>query len=360
MNKETVHNTLLKACQDNNEELLETILPKNHKNICDDILLELIIDDSYNKCINILNNTKMKDYLRKKQNNIISGPIYKAVIEHDYQKFKLLYKNCSINFTNIFYESMKRVFLHEYEIYDSEAEFQRWQIFTYILQKGNYDWDELIDMLIDGYDCDCCDIEFNKIDIMKVIIDYYDDISYDRIVYDLCINIIQNKQRMSNLKLLDYLNNKCTWNEVLSIALQDDPDNYDYDFSMNKVVNFILNKCNGTINNIILTEIDDQEILSLLSNYNKQLEIVNDIKNTYDKIKDTIEIPDKFICPISKELMINPVVISNGKIYEKSQIEKWLIDKDTDPQTRDLLIHKEVCPVISVRQEIIKFLKIEN
>eukprot|EP01083_Nonionella_stella_P244956 852062_1 len=44
-------------------------------------------------------------------------------------------------------------------------------------------------------------------------------------------------------------------------------------------------------------------------------------------------IPSKFICPITKKIMINPVVAFDGNIYGKDAILKHLKEKGTSPIT---------------------------
>lgn len=41
---------------------------------------------------------------------------------------------------------------------------------------------------------------------------------------------------------------------------------------------------------------------------------------------------DEFICPITYELMRDPVVASDGHTYEKAAIEKWLKSHQTSPR----------------------------
>jgi hypothetical protein len=45
-----------------------------------------------------------------------------------------------------------------------------------------------------------------------------------------------------------------------------------------------------------------------------------------------MKIRDEFICPITYELMREPVVASDGHTYEKNAIEKWLKSKNTSPR----------------------------
>ena len=38
---------------------------------------------------------------------------------------------------------------------------------------------------------------------------------------------------------------------------------------------------------------------------------------------------DMFLCPITKELPVDPVLAADGKIYERAKIEEWLATSDT-------------------------------
>lgn len=46
-----------------------------------------------------------------------------------------------------------------------------------------------------------------------------------------------------------------------------------------------------------------------------------------------MKIRDEFICPITYELMREPVVASDGHTYEKHAIEKWLKTNHTSPRS---------------------------
>ena len=45
------------------------------------------------------------------------------------------------------------------------------------------------------------------------------------------------------------------------------------------------------------------------------------------------EPPDHFICPITHNLMIDPVSAADGHMYERRAIEDWLVDHSTSPMT---------------------------
>ncbi|XP_009777581.1 U-box domain-containing protein 13-like [Nicotiana sylvestris] len=64
-------------------------------------------------------------------------------------------------------------------------------------------------------------------------------------------------------------------------------------------------------------------------------------------------IPDDFRCPISLELMRDPVIVSTGQTYERSCIEKWLEDgHSTCPKTQQALTSKALTPNYVLRSLI--------
>eukprot|EP00322_Chrysochromulina_rotalis_P005720 CAMPEP_0115838166 /NCGR_PEP_ID=MMETSP0287-20121206/5588_1 /TAXON_ID=412157 /ORGANISM="Chrysochromulina rotalis, Strain UIO044" /LENGTH=497 /DNA_ID=CAMNT_0003291683 /DNA_START=4 /DNA_END=1494 /DNA_ORIENTATION=+ len=65
--------------------------------------------------------------------------------------------------------------------------------------------------------------------------------------------------------------------------------------------------------------------------------------------KDT---PSQFICPITGEVMRDPVTTADGHTFERSAIERWLITSDISPMTGTMLAHKQVAPAIALRQLI--------
>ncbi|OVA06967.1 Armadillo [Macleaya cordata] len=56
-------------------------------------------------------------------------------------------------------------------------------------------------------------------------------------------------------------------------------------------------------------------------------------------------IPDDFRCPISLELMKDPVIVSTGQTYERTCIQKWLdAGHKTCPKTQQTLLHSALTP----------------
>lgn len=45
-------------------------------------------------------------------------------------------------------------------------------------------------------------------------------------------------------------------------------------------------------------------------------------------------IPNHYICPISQQIFLEPVLCQDGQIYEKQMIQKWIEENPTSPITR--------------------------
>ena len=69
------------------------------------------------------------------------------------------------------------------------------------------------------------------------------------------------------------------------------------------------------------------------------------------------EVPDDFICPITAEIMTDPVSTSDGFTYERAAITEWLRTKDTSPKTGATLESKALIPIHSLRSIIRSFVE---
>ncbi|KAM4697891.1 WD repeat, SAM and U-box domain-containing protein 1 [Rhinophrynus dorsalis] len=90
--------------------------------------------------------------------------------------------------------------------------------------------------------------------------------------------------------------------------------------------------------------IDGKELLnltkdSLLNDLRiESLGLRNKILRKIDALKSKMktgssEIPDEFMCPITWEVMTDPVIASDGYSYERKAIENWISTKRTSPMT---------------------------
>lgn len=59
-----------------------------------------------------------------------------------------------------------------------------------------------------------------------------------------------------------------------------------------------------------------------------------------------------FVCPLSKEIMTDPVVINDGHSFERASIEQWLQHRDTSPITGAPLLSKQTTPNHALRAAI--------
>lgn len=65
-----------------------------------------------------------------------------------------------------------------------------------------------------------------------------------------------------------------------------------------------------------------------------------------------ILVPHDFYCPISGDLMIDPVSDPEGNTYERTQIITWLERNSTSPITRSPLIESNLIPNVALRKAI--------
>lgn len=75
------------------------------------------------------------------------------------------------------------------------------------------------------------------------------------------------------------------------------------------------------------------------------------------EIADTfVTIPKDFCCPISLELMHNPVIVSTGQTYDRSSISRWLEEgHSTCPKTGQMLVHTKLLPNRALRNLILQW-----
>ena len=66
----------------------------------------------------------------------------------------------------------------------------------------------------------------------------------------------------------------------------------------------------------------------------------------------TIFVPDDFYCPITGELMKEPVSEPDGHTYEKNAIEKWVMKNGTSPMTRKNINISDLKPNLTLKKSI--------
>jgi hypothetical protein len=53
-------------------------------------------------------------------------------------------------------------------------------------------------------------------------------------------------------------------------------------------------------------------------------------------------IPSEFLCPLTKKVMTDPVILTDGNSYERPAIQQWLQTNDRSPCTNEMLADKTI------------------
>ncbi|XVF32097.1 hypothetical protein REPUB_Repub17cG0052700 [Reevesia pubescens] len=76
------------------------------------------------------------------------------------------------------------------------------------------------------------------------------------------------------------------------------------------------------------------------------------------KLHQAVSCPEGFKCPLSKELMRDPVILASGQTYDRPFIQKWLnAGNRTCPRTQQVLSHTVITPNHLIREMISQWCK---
>ncbi|XP_030456577.1 U-box domain-containing protein 3 isoform X1 [Syzygium oleosum] len=85
------------------------------------------------------------------------------------------------------------------------------------------------------------------------------------------------------------------------------------------------------------------------------------IETDFLEADDGMPIPPYFRCPLSLELMMDPVIVASGQTYERASIQKWLdYGLTVCPKTRQLLTHTHLIPNYTVKAMVEGWCKHNN
>lgn len=101
--------------------------------------------------------------------------------------------------------------------------------------------------------------------------------------------------------------------------------------------------------------------IEALGQRNKLLREIQSLKNPLwrhcSMPEEDGSLPEEFYCPITQELMRDPVVAPDGYSYERAAITRWLESgKDTSPMTNETLEHTVIIPNRTLHLLIQKYL----
>lgn len=69
-----------------------------------------------------------------------------------------------------------------------------------------------------------------------------------------------------------------------------------------------------------------------------------------------VKIPDEYICPITMQIMQEPVILADGHMYEKSAIQKWFQTKNKSPLT-NIVVDNKMIPCHCLKSLIQNFIQ---
>ncbi|XP_056649892.1 WD repeat, SAM and U-box domain-containing protein 1 isoform X3 [Monodelphis domestica] len=118
-----------------------------------------------------------------------------------------------------------------------------------------------------------------------------------------------------------------------------------------------------------MNNIDGKELLNLtkesltddlkIESLGLRSKVLRKIEELKVKVKSLSSgIPDEFLCPITRELMKEPVIASDGYSYEKEAIENWITKKKrTSPMTNLVLPSLVLTPNRTLKMAINRWLE---
>ncbi|CAL9084050.1 unnamed protein product [Musa textilis] len=105
-----------------------------------------------------------------------------------------------------------------------------------------------------------------------------------------------------------------------------------------------------------------QQIIDLLNKFKQTagIEDTNGLSDVtlpkYLEKCPSLMIPNDFLCPISLEIMMDPVIVATGQTYERRSIQMWLdAGHRTCPKTRQTLSHLSLAPNYALRNLILQW-----
>lgn len=87
-----------------------------------------------------------------------------------------------------------------------------------------------------------------------------------------------------------------------------------------------------------------------LSQKDKEIEIIE--KRTNEIARKAMSGVDSFLCPITRDPMVDPVICCDGHTYERVAIEMWLRNNSRSPKTNQPLASRELIPNHALRSSI--------
>ncbi|CAN7095005.1 unnamed protein product [Brassica rapa subsp. narinosa] len=140
--------------------------------------------------------------------------------------------------------------------------------------------------------------------------------------------------------------------EHMNNALQNQTDDLDYIIQMMGLVsNQDLLK-----ESIAVEKEQMDQLIDLVSCIREHM-----LKTEFLEVAKGISTPPYFRCPLSTELMVDPVIVASGQTFDRTSIKTWLDNGlAVCPRTRQVLTHQELIPNYTVKAMIESWLEANN
>ncbi|RLN03797.1 U-box domain-containing protein 15-like [Panicum miliaceum] len=158
--------------------------------------------------------------------------------------------------------------------------------------------------------------------------------------------ILQNKQdeRNADRAILERLAKKLELQTLAELRAE------------TKAIKKIINERNGQQGD------STKQIIDLLNKFKEiagvdEKNVLGDVSmpRSLDKCP-SLMIPNDFLCPITLEIMTDPVIVASGQTYERRSIQKWLDSGErTCPKTRQPLAHLSLAPNYALKNLILQW-----
>ncbi|XP_023513136.1 U-box domain-containing protein 4-like isoform X1 [Cucurbita pepo subsp. pepo] len=98
------------------------------------------------------------------------------------------------------------------------------------------------------------------------------------------------------------------------------------------------------------------QMIALVTHMHERFIMINQSQNS-----SPVSIPADFCCPLSLELMTDPVIVASGQTYERVFIKNWIdLGLNVCPKTRQTLVHTNLIPNYTVKALIANWCETNN
>ncbi|XP_058186354.1 U-box domain-containing protein 4-like isoform X2 [Rhododendron vialii] len=99
-----------------------------------------------------------------------------------------------------------------------------------------------------------------------------------------------------------------------------------------------------------------EQMIAVVTHMHEQLVTMKQLQSS-----NPVPIPADFCCPLSLELMTDPVIVASGQTYERAFIRKWIdLGLTVCPKTRQTLAHTNLIPNYTVKALIANWCDTNN